>query len=185
MEEPRAAASCPPWARRCNPPSAFFLPSVKKKEGDLAASTSRAGVLQDQLNKSEAALSTALSQNSALTSELAEVNSLLAKVCICVSRPRHTQATPPLPGAGAANEPLLTHTHTHLSGTHTPRAGPNSRSRPWLAPPACWRQSGGGHTPSRLVLLATRFGQLLVLVPLFITHTELSSCLCTSCRASC
>lgn len=43
---------------------------------------SRAGVLQDQLNKSEAALSTALSQNAALTSELAEVNSLLAKVCM-------------------------------------------------------------------------------------------------------
>uniref|UniRef100_H3CNV9 Lamin B2 n=1 Tax=Tetraodon nigroviridis TaxID=99883 RepID=H3CNV9_TETNG len=55
------------------------LCSVKKKEGDLTASLSRAGVLQDQLNKSEAALCTALSQNSALTSELAEVNSLLAK----------------------------------------------------------------------------------------------------------
>lgn len=60
------------------------LSSVKKKEGDLAASMSRAGVLQDQLNKSEAALSTALSQNAGLTSELAEVNSLLAKVCVCV-----------------------------------------------------------------------------------------------------
>lgn len=42
---------------------------------------SRASALEGQLNKSEAALSTALSQNAALTSELADVNSLLAKVC--------------------------------------------------------------------------------------------------------
>lgn len=42
---------------------------------------SRASGLEGQLNKSEAALSTALSQNAALTSELAEVNSLLTKVC--------------------------------------------------------------------------------------------------------
>lgn len=47
---------------------------------------SRASVLQDQLNKSEAALSTALSQNVALTSELADVNSLLAKVCTYISK---------------------------------------------------------------------------------------------------
>lgn len=56
---------------------------------------SRASALEGQLNKSEAALSTALSQNAALTSELADVNSLLAKVrtafsveikiwCVCV-----------------------------------------------------------------------------------------------------
>lgn len=43
---------------------------------------SRAAVLQEQLNKSEAALSTALSQNAGLTSDLAEVNNLLAKVCM-------------------------------------------------------------------------------------------------------
>lgn len=46
------------------------------------ASMSRAGALQEQLNQSEAALSTALSQNAALTADLAEVNSLLAKVCV-------------------------------------------------------------------------------------------------------
>lgn len=61
-----------------------WLSSVKKKEGDLVAAMSRAGVLQDQLNKNEAALSTALSQNAALTSELADVNSLLAKVCMSI-----------------------------------------------------------------------------------------------------
>lgn len=61
-----------------------WVSSVKKKEGDLAAAMSRASVLQDQLNKSEAALSTALSQNAALTSELADVNSLLAKVCMYI-----------------------------------------------------------------------------------------------------
>lgn len=60
------------------------MSSVKKKEGDLAATMSRASVLQDQLNKSEAALSTALSQNVALTSELADVNSLLVKVCMYI-----------------------------------------------------------------------------------------------------
>lgn len=54
--------------------------SVKKKDGDLAAALSRAGGLEGQLNKSEAALSTALSQNAALTSELADVKNLLAKV---------------------------------------------------------------------------------------------------------
>lgn len=55
--------------------------SAKKKDSDLAAAVSRASGLEGQLNKSEAALSTALSQNAALTSELADVNSLLAKVC--------------------------------------------------------------------------------------------------------
>lgn len=40
----------------------------------------RANGLEGQLHKSEAALSTALSQNAALTSELADVKSLLAKV---------------------------------------------------------------------------------------------------------
>lgn len=55
--------------------------SGKKKDSDLAAAVSRASSLEDKLNKSEAALSTALSQNAALTSELADVKSLLAKVC--------------------------------------------------------------------------------------------------------
>lgn len=58
--------------------------SVKKKDADLVATMSRASDLQDQLNKSEAALCTALSQNAALTSELADVNSLLAKVCMSI-----------------------------------------------------------------------------------------------------
>lgn len=61
--------------------SLSWLSSVKKKDGDLVATMSRASALQDQLNKSEASLSTALSQNAALSSELADVNSLLAKVC--------------------------------------------------------------------------------------------------------
>uniref|UniRef100_A0A7N8YJL4 Lamin B2 n=1 Tax=Mastacembelus armatus TaxID=205130 RepID=A0A7N8YJL4_9TELE len=50
-----------------------------KKDSDLAAAVSRASGLEGQLNKSEAALSTALSQNTALTSELSDVKSLLAK----------------------------------------------------------------------------------------------------------
>lgn len=54
--------------------------SAKKKDSDLAAAVSRASGLEGQLNKSEAALATALSQNAALTSELADVKSLLAKV---------------------------------------------------------------------------------------------------------
>ena len=54
--------------------------SVKKKDCDLAAALSRGNGLEGQLNKSEAALSTALSQNTALTSELADVRSQLAKV---------------------------------------------------------------------------------------------------------
>lgn len=54
--------------------------SIKKKDGDLAAAMSRASGLEAQLNKNEAALSTALSQNAALSSELADVKSLLAKV---------------------------------------------------------------------------------------------------------
>uniref|UniRef100_A0A3Q1HLL9 Lamin B2 n=1 Tax=Anabas testudineus TaxID=64144 RepID=A0A3Q1HLL9_ANATE len=53
--------------------------TVKKKDSDLAAAVSRAIGLEGQLNKSEAALSTALSQNAALASELADVKSLLAK----------------------------------------------------------------------------------------------------------
>uniref|UniRef100_A0A3B4XHL2 Lamin B2 n=1 Tax=Seriola lalandi dorsalis TaxID=1841481 RepID=A0A3B4XHL2_SERLL len=51
----------------------------EKKDSDLAAAVSRASSLEGQLNKSEASLSTALSQNAALTSELADVKSLLAK----------------------------------------------------------------------------------------------------------
>lgn len=54
--------------------------SAKKKDGDLAAAMSRAGGLEGQLHKSEAALSTALSQNAALTCELADLKSVLAKV---------------------------------------------------------------------------------------------------------
>lgn len=61
---------------------AFLLSSAKKRESDLAAALSRASGLETQLNKSEAALSTALSQNATLTSDLADVNSQLAKVCI-------------------------------------------------------------------------------------------------------
>uniref|UniRef100_A0A671Y203 Lamin B2 n=1 Tax=Sparus aurata TaxID=8175 RepID=A0A671Y203_SPAAU len=53
--------------------------SAKKKDNDLAAVVSRASGLEGQLNKSEAALSTALSQNAALTAELADVKSQLAK----------------------------------------------------------------------------------------------------------
>lgn len=60
---------------------AFLLSSAKKRESDLAAALSRASGLETQLNKSEAALSTALSQNATLTSDLADVNSQLAKVC--------------------------------------------------------------------------------------------------------
>uniref|UniRef100_A0A669F478 Lamin B2 n=1 Tax=Oreochromis niloticus TaxID=8128 RepID=A0A669F478_ORENI len=51
----------------------------EKKDGDLAAAMSRASALEAQLNKNEAALSTALSQNAALSSELADVKNLLAK----------------------------------------------------------------------------------------------------------
>lgn len=54
--------------------------STKKKDSDLAAAVSRANGLEGQLNKSEAALSAALSQNATLTSELADVKSQLAKV---------------------------------------------------------------------------------------------------------
>lgn len=62
---------------------AFSLSSSgKKREGDLAAALSRASTLETQLNKSEAALTTALSQNASLTSELMEVKGQLAKVCI-------------------------------------------------------------------------------------------------------
>lgn len=50
--------------------------SIKKKDGDLAAAMSRASGLEAQLNKNE----TALSQNAALSSELADVKNLLAKV---------------------------------------------------------------------------------------------------------
>lgn len=64
------------------PSFAFLLSSAKKRESDLAAALSRASGLETQLNKSEAALSTALSQNATLTSDLADVNSQLAKVCI-------------------------------------------------------------------------------------------------------
>ncbi|XP_077439889.1 lamin-B2 isoform X2 [Vanacampus margaritifer] len=51
----------------------------KKKDSDLAAAMSRVGALESQLNQSEAALSTALSQNAALTADLLEVKGLLAK----------------------------------------------------------------------------------------------------------
>lgn len=53
--------------------------SLKKKDGDLAAAVSRAAVLEGQLNQSEAALTTTLSQNSALTAELGDIKSMLAK----------------------------------------------------------------------------------------------------------
>ncbi|XP_061120818.1 lamin-B2-like isoform X1 [Syngnathus typhle] len=53
--------------------------SGKKKDGDLAAAMSRAGALESQLNQSAAALSTALSQNAALSADLLEVKNLLAK----------------------------------------------------------------------------------------------------------
>ncbi|KAM9772709.1 lamin-B2-like isoform X2 [Syngnathus typhle] len=53
--------------------------SGKKKDGDLAAAMSRAGPLEIQLNQSAAALSTALSQNAALSADLLEVKNLLAK----------------------------------------------------------------------------------------------------------
>lgn len=58
--------------------------SAKKKDSDLVAAVSRASGLEGQLNKSEATLSTALSQNAALTSELADAKNLLAKVCTAV-----------------------------------------------------------------------------------------------------
>lgn len=74
----RHKLSCPCSALPC-------CSSARKKESDLAAAVSRASALEGQLNKSEAALSTALSQNAALTSELADVNSLLAKVCTAFS----------------------------------------------------------------------------------------------------
>lgn len=54
--------------------------SAKKREGDLAAALSRASTLETQLNKSEAALTTALSQNTSLSSELTDVKGQLAKV---------------------------------------------------------------------------------------------------------
>ncbi|XP_015253805.1 PREDICTED: lamin-B2 [Cyprinodon variegatus] len=53
--------------------------TAKKKDGDLAAAMTRANGLEAKLNKSEAALATALSQNAALTSELADVKNQLAK----------------------------------------------------------------------------------------------------------
>ncbi|XP_057697811.1 lamin-B2 [Corythoichthys intestinalis] len=53
--------------------------SGKKKDGDLAAATSRAAALESKLNQNEAALSTAVGQNAALTSDLVEVKGLLAK----------------------------------------------------------------------------------------------------------
>lgn len=60
----------------------FFSCSAKKKDSDLAAALSRVSGLEGQLNKSEASLATALSQNAALTSELADIKSQLAKVGI-------------------------------------------------------------------------------------------------------
>lgn len=54
--------------------------SAKKREGDLAAALSRASTLETQLNKSEAVLTTAQSQNASLNSELMDVKSQLAKV---------------------------------------------------------------------------------------------------------
>lgn len=54
--------------------------SVNKKDDDLAEALSRASGLEDELHKNEAALSTAVSQNATLTSELADVKRLLDKV---------------------------------------------------------------------------------------------------------
>lgn len=61
-------------------PFFFFALSSKKKDSDLAAALSRANGLEGQLNKSEATLATALSQNAALISELADVKNQLVKV---------------------------------------------------------------------------------------------------------
>ena len=59
--------------------------SVKKKDGDLAVALGRAKDLEAQLNQSEAALNTALSQNHALAAELGDLNAELAKVSILQS----------------------------------------------------------------------------------------------------
>ncbi|XP_072294642.1 lamin-B2 [Eucyclogobius newberryi] len=53
--------------------------SVKKKEAELVAVVSRARALEDKVNQSEAARSTALSQSAALSAELGEVKGELAK----------------------------------------------------------------------------------------------------------
>lgn len=68
---------------------------------------SRAGVLQDQLNQSEASLSTALSQNAGLTSDLAEVNSLLAKVCFSIDPSMSRRIKMPLQLGGCRLIPPL------------------------------------------------------------------------------
>lgn len=52
----------------------------------MAAAVSRASALEGQLNQSEAALATALSQNAALSAELGDVKSMLAKVRVTPSR---------------------------------------------------------------------------------------------------
>lgn len=61
-------------------PPPLGVASLKKKDGDLSAAVSRASALEGQLNQSEAALATALSQNTALIAELGDVKSMLAKV---------------------------------------------------------------------------------------------------------
>lgn len=54
--------------------------SYKKKDGDLLLAQARIKELEGQFNQSEAALNTALSENSALSAELADLKARLAKV---------------------------------------------------------------------------------------------------------
>uniref|UniRef100_A0A8B9HPD0 Lamin B2 n=1 Tax=Astyanax mexicanus TaxID=7994 RepID=A0A8B9HPD0_ASTMX len=54
--------------------------SFKKKDGDLVLAQARIKELESQYNQSEAALNTALSENAALSAELADVKTQLAKV---------------------------------------------------------------------------------------------------------
>lgn len=58
----------------------FFFFSYKKKDGDLLLAQARIKELEGQFNQTEASLNTALSENSALSAELADLKARLAKV---------------------------------------------------------------------------------------------------------
>lgn len=114
---------------------------------------SRAGVLQDQLNKSEAALSTALSQNAGLTSELAEVNSLLAKVCVCVCvyRSMHEPVISNAAGSEQTDAPLGA-VNDGKQETESAQAASTCANTPPLPPTG----RGGVNLMSQTVVVQTR-----------------------------
>lgn len=58
----------------------FF--SYKKRDGDLALAQARIKELESQYNQSEASLTTALSENAALSAEIADLKNQLAKVSL-------------------------------------------------------------------------------------------------------